>query len=361
MKFYTCLGTLLMALMLGVALTHAQAVTESPNPFEPTELAEIAAVLGEAVANQHHPEDTAFAIVVNDVAPFWTAAQIASHRAARELGVPLIFDAAVKPGNKDEQRQLIQGYLDAGYQGISFSAIDPSSLTTIIKQGVEAGVQFIAIDSDAPDTGRLLYLGTDNYRAGVAAGEVLLETLGEAGGQVVALVGTLTAPNAIERIRGIEDTIQGTNVTLEAILIDDLDPLKAESNAEQALLQYPNLAAFVTIYSYDGPAAGNALKITGMVGKVKVVAFDLEPDTIRLLNEGAVSAAIGQRPYFWGYLSVYTLYAAVTLGSEETLRLLEPYFTDPTNRIIDTGVDIVTADTLDTYLAHLNSIGIWSQ
>ena len=54
----------------------------------------------------------------------------------------------------------------------------------------------------------------------------------------------------------------------------------------------------------------------------------------------------GQRPYFMGYLSVYTLYALSTVGSTQTLRLLNPYLGGDDQDFIDTGVDIVMPQTL---------------
>lgn len=334
---------------------------QTSNPFAPTQLIGIATVLGKAIQGKGTPDQMPLAIVANDVAPFWTAGQIGSQRAASELGVPVIFNAPIKPGDKVAQRNIIQNFIDDGYKGIAFSAIDPASIEPVVQDGIAKKINFITLDSDAPDTGRLVYIGTNNYNAGVTAANVLLQTLGTRGGKVIGMVGALTAQNAIDRIRGIEDTLKGSNVVLEDIMIDNLDPLEAESNAEEALNQYPDLAAFVTIYSYDGPAVGEALKIANKVGDVKVVAFDLEPDTITLLKEGAVAAAIGQRPYFMGYLSVYTLYALSTIGPDQTLKLLNPYLSGSNNDTIDTGVDIVTPDTLAQYSDYLNSIGIKSQ
>ncbi len=336
-------------------------IAQSPNRFAPTRLIEIAEVLGKAIHGKGTPEQTPLAIVANDLAPFWTAGQIGSQRAASELGVPVIFSAPIKPGDKMAQRTIVQNFIYDGYKGIAFSAIDPASIKPVVQYGISQQIQFITLDSDAPDTGRLAYVGTDNYNAGVVAAKVLLQTLGSKGGKVVGMVGTLTALNASERIRGIRDTIKGTTVTLENVMIDDLDPLRAESNADLALNTYPDLAAFVALYSYDGPAAGRAIKAANKVGAVKLVAFDLEPGTITLLKEGIVAAAIGQRPYFMGYLSVYTLYALSTIGPSETLKLLDPYLSGDNKDSIDTGVDIVTPENLPEYSAYLNSIGIKSQ
>lgn len=342
--------------------SNRYAVTaQTISPFAPTQLIEIATVLGQAVHGQGMPDQTPLAIVANDVAPFWTAGQIGSQRAASELGVPVIFNAPIKPGDTAAQIKIVQNFIQDGYKGISFSAIDPKSIKPVIQDGIVQNIHFITLDSDAPDTGRLVYIGTNNYNAGVAAANVLLRTLGAKGGKVIGMVGALTAQNAIDRIRGIQDTLKGSNIVLEDIMIDDLDPLKAESNADEALSQYPDLAAIVGIYSYDGPAAGNAIETANKVGAVKLIAFDLEPDTITQLQEGVVAAAIGQRPYFMGYLSVYTLYALSTIGTDQTLKLLTPYMSGDHKDTIDTGVDIVTPENLPQYSDYLNSIGIKSQ
>jgi ribose transport system substrate-binding protein len=334
---------------------------QSDNPFMPTSLNSIATALQSAIQGKGDPANTPLALVTNDLSPFWTAGQIGSQRAASEIGAPVILNAPRKPGDKLAQKKIVQSFIDDGYKGIAFSAIDPVSIESTVTDGIAKGINFITFDSDASNTKRLLYLGTDNYKAGVSAGKALLQALGDKGGKVVGLVGAMTAQNAIDRVQGITDALKDSNVTLSTVMVDDLDPLKAENNAENALLQYPDLAAFVGIYSYDGPAAGKALKVTNVVGKVKIVAFDLAPETIALLKEGTVSAAIGQRPYYMGYLSVYILYSAATLGKDETMLLLSPYLSGNNNDIIDTGVDIVTADTLPVYSQYLNSIGIKSQ
>ena len=361
LKFKLAVLMIILSISLGINRQPRVTYAQNDNPFAPTQLFEIANVLGIAVQGQGTPDQTPLAIVANDVAPFWTAGQIGSQRAASELGVPVIFNAPIKPGDTVAQGNIVENFIHDGYKGIAFSAIDPDSIKPVIQAGIAQKINFITLDSDAPDTGRVVYIGTNNYKAGVAAATILRQTLGVSGGKVVALVGALTAQNAIDRLRGIEDTIKGSNVILEAVMEDNLDPLKAESNADEALTAYPDLAAFVTIYSYDGPAAGNALESAGKVGAVKLIAFDMEPDTITLLKNGTASAAIGQRPYFMGYLSVYTLYALSTIGSTQTLHLLEPYLGGDHHDFIDTGVDIVTPQTLSQYSDFLNSIGIKSQ
>jgi ribose transport system substrate-binding protein len=343
---------------------RTQAQTADPNAeagFVPKRLIEISGVLGKAIAGKGTPEDTPLGIVANSVTAFWTAAQIGAQRASSEIGAPTIFTAPIKAGDKVVQGNLVKSFVDEGYKGIAISVIDPETITPIMKAGIDKHINFINIDSDAPDSGRRLYIGTDNYNGGFAAGKELVRLLGDKGGSVVGLVGLETAPNAIGRIQGIKDAIKGTKVTLVEVMSDGIDATKALDNAETAIDKYPDLAAFVGIYAFNGPAAGQALRVSGKVGKIKIVAFDMLPETITLVRDGVISTAIVQRPYYWGYLSTYVLYAMSVLGPDETMTLLAPYLDGEKHDILDTKVDVVSTETLADYLTYLESIGIKSQ
>jgi ribose transport system substrate-binding protein len=206
---------------------------------------------------------------------------------------------------------------------------------------------------------RALYIGMSDFDAGKAAGEAALEIVKE--GKMVGLVGYATAQNAQDRIAGFKEAIEGSAITLEEVLLDDIKPEVSLSNAQTAMQKYPDLAGFVTFYSYNGPTAGQAVKQAGNTGKVKIIAFDAEPETQRLMEEGVVQAMIGQRVFFYGYLSGYVMHAMTILGQEEVMSILEPYLDGEGNYRLNTGVDVIKADTFDLYKEYLNSIGIASQ
>jgi len=228
-----------------------------------------------------------------------------------------------------------------------------------------AKTNFLLMDSDSPDSGRPLYLGLNNYNGGVLAAKAMLTALdnGAKCGKVYGFVGFITAQNAIDRIQGIKDTFKGTNCSLDNVLVDNGDPSKALSNAETAITTYPDAVGFIGLYSYNGPAIGQALTAAGKVGQIKLVSFDLEPGTIAQLKQSPspVSAAIGQRVYYYGYLDIYILYAMSAIGKDATLKVLDPYLSGDKHDSIDAGADIVTPDTLPAYQDYLNSIGIKSQ
>jgi ribose transport system substrate-binding protein len=367
-KRFLVVLTLALALVLvvqgaGTMPTRAQDATpeaEAMNPFAPTKLVELAEKLGKATEGQD-PSKYKFALIVNVPSPFWTAAAIGTQRASSELGVPVVFGAPAKAGDIASQQSLIETSVSDGYSGIAFSAIDPASVVTTVKNGIKAGVKFILMDSDSPDSGRSVFVGLNNYQGGLIAGKAMVDTLGDKCGKVVGFVGFITAQNAVDRIAGIKDAFKDTKCTLETVLVDNGDPTKALSNAETAITTYPDMAGMIGIYSYNGPAAIQALKSSNKVGEIKLVAFDLATETMKGLKENVVSAAIGQRVYYYGYLPVYMLYAMASIGEEKTMEILKPYLSGDKGDNLDTGADVVTPETLTQYQEFLGSLGIKSQ
>jgi ribose transport system substrate-binding protein len=340
----------------------AEAGEAAPNPYKPDDLFEAVEVLKAATEGQAPPDGAKYVLLTNAVAPFWTAAQTGASRASLEINVPIMFQAPTAAEKLSQQLSMLETFVNDGYNAITFSSIDREAPHDIIADAVEKGIHVINTDSDATGSDRSMYIGMSDYDAGRAAGEAALEIIGE--GKVVGLVGYATAQNAQDRIAGVNDVLEGTGLEMVEVLLDDIKPEVALSNAQTAMQKYEDLAGFITFYSYDGPAACQAVKQAGKEGEVKIVAFDAEPETQRCMEEGAVQAMIGQRVYFYGYLSGYVMNAMTILGEEETMALLDPYLDelgDEGKIRLNTGVDVIKADTFSQYQDYLDSIGIPSQ
>jgi len=346
--------------------TPAATAAAGSDQFAPTQLNKIVSDLSAATKGKaSDPSQIRLAIVVNVLSPFWTAAAIGEQRASSELGAPVVFEAPDKNNSIASQQSILEGLVTDQYAGIAFSAVDPASVVNVVKKGMASKSNFILMDSDSPKSGRPVYFGLNNYNGGVLAAKAMLSALdnGSKCGKVIGFVGFLTAQNAIDRIQGIKDTFKGTTCTFDTVLADNGDPSKALSNAETAITTYGDAAGFIGLYSYDGPAIGQALISASKVGQIKLVSFDLEPGTIKQLqmNPSPVSAAIGQRVYYYGYLTTYMLYAMATIGKDETMKVLAPYLSGDAKDSIDAGADVVTPATLPLYQQYLNTLGIKSQ
>ena len=266
--------------------------------------------------------DLKLAFVTNNPSEYWTVARSGVEQAERELGIHVEFITPAN-GTATEQTQIVRDLLARGANGIAISPVYPANQTDILNRAANRTLVF-TVDADAPDSKRACYIGTDNVAAGRQAGEQLKRVLPR-GGKVMAFVGKRDAPNAIERLQGLQDAIKGTKIHILGVLTDETDRAKAKTNVEDALIQHPDLAACVGIWSYNGPTILSALQAARKVGKVKIVCFDEEEDTLQGVKRGQIFATIVQQPYQFGYLSVITL-AKVLNGDKSAIPAIHRLF-----------------------------------
>ena len=65
-------------------------------------------------------------------------------------------------------------------------------------------------------------------------------------------------------------------------------------------MKYPDVACLVGLWSYNGPAILNAVRSAGKAGKVKIVCFDEEDETLAGVAAGDIYGTVVQQPYEFG-------------------------------------------------------------
>lgn len=242
------------------------------------------------------------AFVTNNASDFWTIARKGVEKADAELQTVTVEFKLPGSGGADEQKRIIDDLLSVGVNGIAVSPADPKNQIQLINDAAKQTL-VITQDSDAPSSDRAVYIGTDNVAAGRQAGNLIKEAVPN-GGKIMVFVGKMDARNAQERLQGIKEAIQGSNIEIIDVRTDDTDPARAKSNAADTLVKYADVAALVGLWSYNGPAILNAVKEAGKVGQVKIVCFDEEADTLAGVKEGSIHATVVQQPFEFGYQSV---------------------------------------------------------
>lgn len=291
-------------------------------------------------------------VIGKSVHPYWANVERGVKAAAQKLGVQATFFV---PSKEDVAAQIstMETYIAQKVHGIAIAPSDPKALAPAIKKGRDAGIPVITLDTDAPDSVRLAYIGTDNLAAGRIAGQEMGKLLPQ-GGKVAIGTGSLTALNSLQRIEGFKQAIQGTRIRIVATNNDKEDAATAVSLAAATLRAHPDLAGAYGVYAYNGPAWARAAKEAKAAGKLRIVAFDATDEHIALLKEGAIHVLVAQREYFQGYKSVELLTLMAKEGVERAVQL----YRVPPSRIVDTGVDVVTKATLAAYAKKLDGLGI---
>jgi ribose transport system substrate-binding protein len=249
------------------------------------------------------------AFVTNNSADFWTIARRGVEQADKELPDVDAEFRITADGTAAEQQRVVDDLLTKGVDGIAISPVDPQNQTALIDAAAKRAVVFTQ-DSDAPQSARTCYIGTDNVAAGRQAGQLIREAIPD-GGPIMLFVGKLDARNAQERVQGIKEVLGGSNIRIIDVRTDDADDVRAKANAADTLVRYPDVKGLVGLWSYNGPAILNAVREAGKVGRVRIIAFDEADETLAGIKDGAIHATVVQQPYEFGYQAIMRMAQAV--------------------------------------------------
>lgn len=292
------------------------------------------------------------AFVTNASADFWVYAQSGIKKAEEELGdVNVIYK--VGDGTAATQRKIIDDLIVSGVIGVSFSPTAPAEQTDMIKEW-SGKAKVMTVDSDAPDSERFVYLGTDNVAAGRECGKLVKEALPD-GGKIMVFVGVKSQLNAVERFQGLNEELEGTNIEVLDLRTDEGKPDVARRNAEDTLTNHPDIAGMVGLWSYNAPQILNAVRAAGKVGTIKIIAFDEDPVTLNAIDKGEMFGTICQQPYLFGEQSVRILHHVVIHGKK-----IEDYKLPEGLELKDGQIFVPTITVKkDAALAYLEKCNAW--
>jgi ribose transport system substrate-binding protein len=286
------------------------------------------------------------AFVTNNASAFWKIAAAGVHKYEQEAKVQV--DIKMPPnGTTEEQNQILENLASQGYDGIAVSVIAPNDQVPVLNK-VADKTKLITFDSDAPKSSRLLYIGTNNYEAGKVLGGEIVKLLPN-GGKMAAFVGTLSADNAAQRLRGIQDAIAGHKIEIVDKREDNTDRAKARSNVEDIVNAHGDLNLVAGLWSYNGPAIAAALEALGKKGKIIAAVFDEEQGTLSGIANDTIQVTVVQKPFQFGYLSSKWLYDLATKGEAAKAAL-------PPGRIIDTGVEVINKANVAKFKQDLDEM-----
>jgi len=97
-----------------------------------------------------------------------------------------------------------QAMAKKGIRGIVVVGFEPA-LEPIINKAVDSGIPVVTVDADLPNSKRVAFVGTGNYKAGLEGGTKLAELIGGKG--KVALMTKVGQSNLEERISGYKDAL----------------------------------------------------------------------------------------------------------------------------------------------------------
>lgn len=320
------------------------------------------------------------AFISNNAYEFWTYAKRGTEDAAEELGDVEVEFKMPPEGTVQEQRRFIEDLMAKGVKAV---AVSPNNVDSQIEFYTEVNekIPVLLVDSDvdeAKDEGALkarrYYLGTNNIEAGMAVGELVKEAVPD-GGKLMVFVGKLDVLNAVQRRHGVVTALAGGEDRCKDELrqlqrgnypirfgkyelvdtrTDDAKRSVCREKAEDALSKSSGLKCMVGLWEYNPPAMLEALKSYkegAMLGKIALIGFDENEDTLRGIKDGHVHATVVQSPYKFGYDSV-KLMAALARGEDSAVKKYNP---DKNGRIW-VPHRVITSKNVDEFQAELKKL-----
>ncbi len=229
--------------------------------------------------------------------------------AKQGITVNLKWDAPPVADLNDHVKR-IEANIGVRPDGLAIATLDPEAEARIISDAVEAGINCITFDSDSPNSKRLMYIGNDkSEQDGADLAEYMAKKIGYKG-KVGILTGSLTAPTHVGRIKGFKEVMAkypDIKIVFERPDNDDLQ--KAVELAENGLQAHPDMVGFFGCNASNPIGIARAVKAAGKVGQICVVGMDDLAETLELIAEGGIDAAMAQRQWEIGYWTVKYLVA----------------------------------------------------
>ena len=265
--------------------------------------------------------------------PYWDVVQAGVETAAKNLGVNVeVMGTNAVDINK--MCEYMETAIAKGCDGILTMSLSASAFSPYIDKAKEAGIPVVLVDTDAPDSKRDCYIGTNNYEAGVTLGKALVELTG--GKATIGIMsGVADQQNMIDREAGVKAGIADQpDMKVVTTEFDNSALDQCIAKTEAMILAYPEIDALVGIEGFGVPGMGKVLKEQGLADSYTLVGFDNVDETIAFIKEGIAEGTCVQRQYMMGYSGIEAL---VKINKGEAVA------------DIDSGGVILTKDNIDTY------------
>jgi ribose transport system substrate-binding protein len=301
-----------------------------------------------------HSGETYILISTNVKVPYWQSAGAGFSQAAEQLKVAYSFTGPAKYDPASE-KDAFNGAVAKKPDGILISVADPNLLKDDIDSAISAGIPVITIDSDAPASKRLFFIGTNNYQAGITGGKRLAQELKGKGNVAVFTMPSQT--NLDERLRGYKAALEGSpQIKLSHIVDIKGDPRIAFDTTTQFLGndKKEHIDAFVCLEALSGKEVATVLDNNSIKGR-SVIAMDTDPETLDWIQKGVIAATISQKPYTMAFVGLKML---DDLHHEQIGNLNSDWAHDsfaPVPAFVDTGSALVDKSNVDAFIAATKS------
>jgi ribose transport system substrate-binding protein len=274
--------------------------------------------------------------------PFWKSVNAGAIKAANDykaqsVDVDLIWKGPLREDDREQQIQVVEGFISQGVNGIVLAPLDNKALIRPVEEAKKAGIPTVIIDSGLDSEQITSFAATDNRKGGNMAAERLGELLGGKG-KVIMLRYLEGSASTTDREEGFLEVMKTKYPNIELISTDQYAGATRDSakRASENLLQ--RLGDQITgVFASNEPATTGmllALQDRGLAGKITFVGFDSSAQFVEAMKNDQMQGIVVQNPFAIGELGVKAIVDSL-LGK-------------PVEKRVDTGVMMITPENMNS-------------
>ncbi|HKW49728.1 MAG TPA: substrate-binding domain-containing protein [Gemmatimonadaceae bacterium] len=273
---------------------------------------------------------------------FWKSIHAGAVHAQQELAasgdsVALVWKGPMREDDREQQVQVVEGFVSEGVQGIVLAPLDNRGLVRPVEEAQHAGVPTVIIDSGLETDSIVSFVATDNLKGGALAADRLGELLGGKGKALMLRYAEGSASTEA-REKGFLDELHAKYPGIQLVSADQYaGPTRetAKRASENVLNRFGgDLQGIFTVNESSTIGMLLALQDINKAGRVHFIGFDSSPILLTAMRAHQLDGLVIQDPMKMGYLGVKTMVDHLRGRSVP--------------RRIDTGVTLVTPANIDS-------------
>ncbi len=271
---------------------------------------------------------------------YWKSIHAGAMKAAQDYGaqkvkVKIIWKGPMREDDREQQVQVVEGFLAQGISGIVLAPFDKDALVRPVEEASRAGIPTVVVDSALNSQVPISLVASNNYHGGELAAEEMGRLL-NGKGKILVLRYQEGVSSTEQREQGFIEKMKSDFPGIQIVSSNQFAGATrdtAKTATENLMNKYGNeVQGLFTPNESSTAGALLALEDSGKAGKIRFIGFDTSDIFTQAMQDKKLDGIVVQNPFRMGELGVKTMVDHL-LGKQIEKR-------------IDTGVTLITPANL---------------
>jgi ribose transport system substrate-binding protein len=279
----------------------------------------------------------------------WVVAKEGFEDACNKLGVTPVVVMPSTPNDINQMNNLMETAIIQKSDAVVTQPVNPEGMSPAFQKLVDAKIPFALVNSDAPDSGRLVSVGTGGD-LGRVAGEYIIGKMGDKPIRYITALWALEAGLAIAIDQNYDAAFAKApgGATKLTTLETRSDQLYITNGYQNAFATYPDANVALNVCGFGAAGAARAATEAGINPEnLFIMGIDDIQETLDGIRSGRIQATMSQNFYRMGYEAATHLYNYITVG------------TMPPNDVVDSSTIAIDLSNIDTYMQDMRNPDSW--